>query len=75
MGKYSSHEAILSILIGLFWEYGYMAEELDSLGLTAMVGYDEEGLPDDVRNDKLVLLPGGNGQNTTTRIKCHSSGP
>lgn len=37
------------------WEYGYIAEEMDSLGLTALVGYDAEGIPDDVKYDRMVL--------------------
>jgi hypothetical protein len=31
------------------WEYGYIAEEMDSIGLTNLVGYDAEGLPIDVK--------------------------
>jgi hypothetical protein len=38
-----------------YWEYGYIAEELDSIGLTNLVGYDQEGLPNDVRYDKMIL--------------------
>jgi len=30
-------------------EFGFIAEELDSLGLTSMVGYDLDGIPDDVQ--------------------------
>ncbi|MBK8502943.1 MAG: tail fiber domain-containing protein [Saprospiraceae bacterium] len=37
------------------WEYGYIAEEIDSIGLTTMVGYDAEGQPEDVRYDKMVI--------------------
>lgn len=37
------------------WEYGYIAEEIDSIGLTTMVGYDAEGKPEDVRYDKMIL--------------------
>jgi len=37
------------------WEYGYIAEEMDSLGLSNLVGYDAEGLPDDVKYDRMVL--------------------
>ena len=36
-------------------EYGYIAEEIDSIGLTNMVGYDMDGLPNDVRYDKMVI--------------------
>jgi hypothetical protein len=38
-----------------YCEYGYIAEEMDSIGLTNLVGYDQEGLPNDVRYDKMVL--------------------
>ncbi len=37
------------------WEYGYIAEEIDSIGLTTMVGYDADGIPEDVRYDKMIL--------------------
>lgn len=37
------------------WEYGYVAEEIDSIGLTNLVGYDEQGIPDDVKYDRMVL--------------------
>ena len=37
------------------WEYGYLAEEIDSIGLTSMVGYDSTGKPEDVRYDKMVI--------------------
>ena len=37
------------------WEYGYIAEEMDSICLTNLVGYDEFGLPDDVKYDRMVL--------------------
>lgn len=37
------------------WEYGYVAEEIDSIGLTTMVGYDKDGLPEDVRYDKMII--------------------
>ena len=37
------------------WEYGYIAEEVDSLGLANLVGYDSDGIPDDVKYDKMVL--------------------
>ncbi|MCB0687680.1 MAG: hypothetical protein KDC53_14190 [Saprospiraceae bacterium] len=38
-----------------FMEIGYIAEELDSLGLNNLVGYNQEGLPDYVRYDRVVL--------------------
>ena len=37
------------------WEYGYIAEEIDSIGLTTMVGYDGDGNPEDVRYDKMII--------------------
>ena len=37
------------------WEYGYIAEEMDSIGLTNLVGYDKAGLPDDVKYDRMVI--------------------
>ena len=37
------------------WEYGYVAEEMDSIGLTNLVGYDAEGIPDDVKYDRMVI--------------------
>lgn len=37
------------------WEYGYIAEEIDAIGLTTMVGYDAEGNPEDVRYDKMII--------------------
>ncbi len=37
------------------WEYGYIAEEMDSIGLTNLVGYDQAGIPDDVKYDRVVL--------------------
>lgn len=36
-------------------EYGYIAEELDSLGLQTLVIYDREGLPLAIRYDKIIL--------------------
>lgn len=38
-----------------YLEYGYIAEEVDEIGLTTMVGYDQEGIPDDVRYDKMII--------------------
>ncbi|MBK8503602.1 MAG: tail fiber domain-containing protein [Saprospiraceae bacterium] len=37
------------------WEYGYIAEEMDSIGLRNLVGYDQDGIPDDVKYDKMVV--------------------
>ena len=47
-----------------YWEYGYVAEEIDSIGLTNLVGYDAEGIPDDVKYDRMVLY-----QNEILRIQ------
>jgi hypothetical protein len=38
-----------------YWEYGYIAEEMDSIGLQNLVGYDTLGIPDDVKYDKMVV--------------------
>lgn len=38
-----------------FQEIGYIAEELDSIGLNNLVGYNVEGLPDYVHYDRIVL--------------------
>ena len=38
-----------------YLEYGYIAEEVDAIGLKTMVGYDQEGIPDDVRYDKMII--------------------
>ena len=37
------------------WEVGYIAEEMDSLGLTKLVSYDEEGIPDGFNYEKMIL--------------------
>ena len=37
------------------WEIGYIAEELDSIGLGNLVGYDLEGLPFYIRYDRVAL--------------------
>ncbi len=36
-------------------EIGYIAEEIDSVGLGHLVGYDHDGKPADVRYDRMVL--------------------
>jgi hypothetical protein len=38
-----------------YWEYGYLAEEIDSIGLTNLVTYDTTGLPNNVNYEKMVL--------------------
>lgn len=38
-----------------FQEIGYIAEELDSIGLNNLVGYNAKGLPDYVHYDRIVL--------------------
>ncbi len=37
------------------WEYGYIAEEMDSLGLTNLVAYDQQGLPENFNYEKMIL--------------------
>lgn len=37
------------------WEYGYIAEEIAEIGLTNLVGFDLEGIPNDVKYDRMVL--------------------
>ena len=38
-----------------YWEYGYIAEEIDSIGLSNLVTYDTTGLPNNVNYEKMVL--------------------
>ena len=38
-----------------YWEYGYIAEEVDSIGLTNLVTYDTTGVPNNVNYEKMVL--------------------
>jgi hypothetical protein len=38
-----------------YWEYGYIAEEVDSIGLTNLVTYDTTGLSNGVNYEKMVL--------------------
>ncbi len=37
------------------WEIGYIAEEFDSIGLTAMVGFNKEGQPEYLQYDRMVV--------------------
>ena len=37
------------------WEVGYIAEEMDSLGLNKLVSYDEGGVPDGFNYEKMIL--------------------
>ncbi len=37
------------------WEYGYIAEEMDSIGLGNLVFYDQEGLPENFNYEKMIL--------------------
>jgi hypothetical protein len=37
------------------WEIGYIAEEIDTLGLKHLVLYDQDGRPDGLNYDKMVL--------------------
>jgi len=46
------------------WEYGYIAEELDSIGLNSLVGYSGEGLPEYIDYEKIVLY-------LTEMVKMH----
>lgn len=38
-----------------YQEFGYVAEEVDSVGLSNLVEYDQEGIPDDVKYDRIVI--------------------
>ena len=38
------------------WEIGYMAEDLEAIGLTPLVEYNGDGLPDGVNYEKSVLF-------------------
>lgn len=37
------------------WELGYIAEEMDSLGLKKLVSYDQDGIPDGYNYEKMIL--------------------
>lgn len=37
------------------WEVGYIAEEMDSLGLTTLVSFDREGIPSGFNYEKMIL--------------------
>ena len=37
------------------WEVGYIAEEMDSIGLTKLVSFDREGIPDGFNYEKMIL--------------------
>lgn len=37
------------------WEVGYIAEEMDSLGLKKLVDYDQEGIPSGYNYEKMIL--------------------
>lgn len=37
------------------WELGYIAEEMDSLGLTKLVSYDTKGIPDGFNYEMMIL--------------------
>ena len=37
------------------WEIGYIAEDIDKLGLKNLVQYDKDGRPDGLNYDKMVL--------------------
>ncbi len=46
------------------WEFGYIAEEMDSIGLENLVFYDEQGLPDNFNYEKMILY-------VTELLKAH----
>ncbi len=48
------------------WEHGYLAEDLDSIGLQPLVGYSAEGEPDYIHYDKIVLY-------LTEMLKMHEA--
>ncbi|HOC31510.1 MAG TPA: tail fiber domain-containing protein, partial [Armatimonadota bacterium] len=37
------------------WEIGYIAEDIDALGLKPLVMYDQQGRPDSLNYEKMVL--------------------
>lgn len=37
------------------WELGYIAEDMDELGLTPLVSYDQNGLPNNFNYEKMIL--------------------
>lgn len=37
------------------WEIGYIAEEFDSIGLSALVGFNKEGQPEYLQYDRMVV--------------------
>lgn len=49
-----------------YWEYGYLAEDLDATGLQPLVGYSAEGEPDYIHYDKIVLY-------LTEMLKIHQA--
>ena len=48
------------------WEYGYIAEEMDSIGLKNLVFYDAQGLPENFNYEKMILY-------LTEVLKMHES--
>jgi hypothetical protein len=48
------------------WELGYIAEEMDSLGLKKLVSYDETGIPDGYNYEKMILY-------VTEILKMHNA--
>lgn len=48
------------------WELGYIAEEMDSLGLNKLVFYDETGIPDGYNYGKMILY-------VTEVLKMHNT--
>lgn len=37
------------------WEIGYIAEDLDALGLAPLIGYDNQGMPQYIHYEKIIL--------------------
>ncbi|MBN3035082.1 MAG: tail fiber domain-containing protein, partial [Bacteroidales bacterium] len=50
------------------WEIGYIAEEFDAAGLDRLVWYDENGQPEGINYDKIVLYTNENVKAQNERI-------
>lgn len=37
------------------WELGYIAEDMDELGLQTLITYDDDGIPDNFNYEKMIL--------------------
>ncbi len=51
------------------WEMGYIAEEFEELGLSKLLWYDEEGLPESINYDKIILYTNENLKMSYSRIE------